>query len=99
MVEARKSTSKNDDVQSQKSIKSTASKSAQKNKQVLSVVNQIFTKNGFDKVTNLEKEFANGSKYRYLPLTYTAHFSPLSPAFQHTVRRDIQLEVVSWRVT
>ena len=71
MVESRKAkelsyfnkgAKKNDDVQSQKSTKSTASKTGQKNKQVLNVVNQVFAQNGYDKVTNLEKEFSSGSK-------------------------------------
>ena len=56
------SNSRQDDMQSVKSAKSTVSKAAQKNKQLLKIVNQIFTSNGFEKCNNLNTDWANGGK-------------------------------------
>ena len=66
MVESKKrqSPTKQDDTVSQKSVKSTASKNVQKNKQLLSIVNQIFAQNKLEKCTNLTHEWANGSKFQ-----------------------------------
>ena len=65
MVESKKrqSPTKQDDTVSQKSVKSTASKNVQKNKQLLSIVNQIFAQNKLEKCANLTHEWSNGSKF------------------------------------
>ena len=65
MVESKQKqpSAKQDDIVSQKSVKSTASKNVQKNKQLLSIVNQVFSKNGCQKCTNLTHEWSNGSKF------------------------------------
>jgi len=79
-------------VRSKQSQKSTATskKGGNKNAKVLKIVNMIFEKKKKERVTKLEAQFADGSKY----LIHLMHFSLILGAIQHPVRREGGLEAV-----